>query len=345
MIYMRQTKLLSTFVVICVSLAAASARADNGDAQVDKRDALAWLKKAQAAAQKLNYSGTFVYQQVDQVRTSRVTHIYDGKNEFEKLEIMDGGRREYIRKNDDVACYILETRTIQVDKKGFSQEFFPAMLAANSADLTDHYDVKKRDEIGRIAGFDCDIVELAPKDNLRYGYRLWIEKSTGLLLRAQTMNERREVVEQITFAQLAIGNIDKNAVHSSFANVTQWHVEIMPTMEASALNWSVTGVPPGFKKTHELKRMVPDRGNFPPGAPVGEHPVEQMIFSDGLAAISVFVEPSSQSGTEGFLQQGAVSIVGKRQGDYWLVVMGEVPSAAIQNVANSIEFKNIKQNK
>jgi sigma-E factor negative regulatory protein RseB len=73
--------------------------------------------------------------------------------------------------------------------------------------------------------------------------------------------------------------------------------------------------------------------------PIGQHPVEQMIFSDGLAAISVFVEPGSQSGTEGFLQQGATNIVGKRQGGYWLVVMGEVPPAAINSVANSIEFK------
>lgn len=341
MIRMRQAKLLSAFLVICFGLAAASARADNGES-ADKHDALAWLRKVQVAAQKLNYSGTFIYQQVDQVRMSRVTHVYDGKNEYEKLEIMDGKPREYIRKNDDVACYIPETRTIEVEKKGFSQVFFPAMVAANSSDLTEHYEVKKRPETGRIAGFDCDIIELDPKDNLRYGYRLWIERGTGLLLRAQTMNERSDVVEQITFAQLVIGGFDKSAIHSSFPNVNLWHVDIMPTVEAPSLNWSVAGVPPGFKKTHELKRMVPDRGNFPPGVPVSQHAVEQMIFSDGLAAISVFVEPSSQSGTEGFLQQGAVSIVGKRQGDYWLVVMGEVPPTAIRNVANSVEFKENK---
>ena len=339
MIRMRRTRLLSAFVVLCFSFAALSAHADNGEPQADKHDALAWLKRAQAAAQKLNYSGTFIYQQANQVRMSRVTHVYDGKNEFEKLEIMDGKPREYIRKNDDIACYIPETRTIQVEKKGFSQEFFPAMLAANSSDLAEHYEVKKLDNSARIAGFDCDIILLDPKDSLRYGYRLWIEKNTGLLLRAQTVNERKEVVEQITFAQLAIGGIDKNAVRTSFLNVGLWHVEIMPTMEVPSLNWSVAGVPPGFKMTHEIKRMVPDRGNFPPGLPVSQHPVEQMIFSDGLAAISVFVEPGSQSGTEGFLQQGAMNIVGKRQGDYWLIVMGEVPPKAISSVANSIEFK------
>jgi sigma-E factor negative regulatory protein RseB len=341
MIRMRQTRLLSTLIVVCFGLVTLSANADNGDAQADKHDAMAWLKKAQAAAQKLNYSGVFVFQQASQVRMSRVTHVFDGKNEFEKLEVMDGmPPREFLRKNDDVACYIPETRTIQVEKKGFSQEFFPAMLAANSSGLGEHYDIHKLDTPDRVAGFDCDVIELNPKDNLRYGYRLWIEKTTGLLLRAQTFNEKREAVEQISFAQVVIGGIDKNSVHTSFANVGLWHVEIMPTTEAQSLNWSVSGVPAGFKKTHEIKRMVPDRGIFPPGVPVGQHPVEQMIFSDGLAAISVFVEPGSQSGTEGSLQQGATSIVGKRLGGYWLVVMGEVPPAAISNVANSVEFKS-----
>jgi len=338
MIRMRQTRLFSTLIVACFGLVALSANADSGAAQADKHDALVWLKKVQAAAQKLNYSGTFVFEQANQVRMSRVTHVFDGKNEFEKLEVMDGMPREYIRKNDDVACYIPETRTIQVEKKGFSQDFFPAMLAANSSELGDHYKVRKLDEPGRIAGYDCDIIELEPKDALRYGYRLWLEKNTGLLLRAQTLNEKHDSVEQITFAQVAIGNIDKNSVRTSFPNASLWHVEIMPTEEAASLNWSVSGVPSGFKKTHEIKRLVPNRGVVAPGMPIGQHPVEQMIFSDGLAAISVFVEPGSQSGTEGFLQQGAMNIVGKRQGGYWLVVMGEVPPATISNVANSIEF-------
>lgn len=337
MIPMRQTKLLLTFVVVCFGLATLSAYADNAD-PIDKHEAQAWLKKVQTAAQKLNYSGTFVYQQANQVRMSRVSHLYDGKNEFEKLEILDGKPREYIRKNDDVACYIPETRTILVEK-GFTQEFFPAMLAANSTELTEHYEVHKLDSGGRVAGFDCDIITLEPKDGLRYGYRLWIEKNTGLLLRAQTVSEHHDVVEQITFAQVAIGGIDRNSVRTSFANVGLWHVEISPMTESPSLGWAVSAVPPGFKKTHEFKSMVSDRGVFPPGTPVRQHPVEQMIFSDGLAAISVFVEPSSQSGTEGSLQQGATNIVGKRQGDYWLTIVGEVPAAAIRNVANSIEFK------
>lgn len=339
MIPMRQTKLWSKFVVVLFGLMALSAYADNSDPLVEKRDAQAWLKKIQSAAQKLNYSGTFVYQQANQVRTSRITHVVDGKNELEKLEILDGKPREYIRKNEVVATYILESRTILVEK-GFTQDFFPAMLAVNSADLAEHYDIRKL-EGGWSAGYDCLVIALTPKDNLRYGYRLWAEKNSGLLLRAQTINEHNDVVEQIAFAQVLIGGIDKNSVRPSFPNIASWRVEISPATEATLLGWSVTAVPPGFKKIHEFKRMVSDLGSNPlPGAAVTQHELGQMVFSDGLAAISVFVEPGSQSRTEGSMQQGAMNIIGKRQGDYWLTIVGEVPAAAIRNVANSIEFKS-----
>ena len=173
------------------------------------------------------------------------------------------------------------------------------------------------------------------------GFGLFLCLSCGLLLRAQTINEHNDVVEQIAFAQVLIGNIDKNSVRPSFANTALWHVEILPATEATLLGWSVAAVPPGFKKIHEFRRMVADIGTNPlPGAAATQHELGQMVFSDGLAAISVFVEPGSQSRTEGSMQQGAMNIIGKRQGDYWLTIVGEVPAAAIRNVANSIEFKS-----
>jgi sigma-E factor negative regulatory protein RseB len=116
--------------------------------------------------------------------------------------------------------------------------------------------------------------------------------------------------------------------------------------QVSLSNWAVKSVPAGFKKVRELKRLVSDTGATEPAAD-GTHPasqarrreVSQIVFSDGLAAISVFIEPGTQSRTEGSMQQGAMNIMGKRYGDFWLTIVGEVPSAAIKQVASSIEFK------
>ncbi len=344
---MRRTLVLFKIVFTLSSCIAFTAQAEGAGPIADKRDAQTWLKKIQSAAQRLNYSGTFVYQQGSQVRTSRITHVLDGKNELEKLEVLDGKPREYIRNNEEIICYVPEARKLLVEKR-VTRDVFPAILAANPADLAEHYNIKKG-ETGRIAGFDCQAVVLEPKDNLRYGYKLWAEKSTGLLLRAQTLNDKKDVVEQIAFTQIAIGNIDRSLVKPSFASTRGWRVENAVMSEVDLSSWTVKFVPAGFKKIHELKRLLTDtaasdsvsdsgRSTGPPS----QREVSQIVFSDGLAAISVFIEPGTQSRTEGSMQQGAMNIIGKRQGDFWLTIVGEVPFAAIKQVANSIEFKTNK---
>jgi len=341
MILMRQTLGLLKFVVALSMIFGMPAQAENSEVLSDGLGAQAWLKKIQSAAQKLNYSGTFVYQQGSQMRTSRITHLLEGRNEIEKLEILDGKPREYVRNNDEVTCYVPETKTLLVEKR-VTHDVFPAILAANPTELAEFYNVTK-DEMGRVAGHDCQAIVLEPKDSLRYGYKLWAEKSTGLLLRAQTLNEKREVVEQISFTQISIGNVDRNKVRPSFSNTSGWREESAVMSQVSLSGWTVKSLPPGFKKIREVKRMVSDASASGAAAATlqsSHREVSQMVFSDGLAAISVFIEPGSQSRTEGSLQQGALNIVGKRQGDFWLTIVGEVPSAAIRQVANSIEFKS-----
>jgi sigma-E factor negative regulatory protein RseB len=340
MIHMRQTLVLFRFVVALSFFWGLSAQAENPDPLAEGREAQSWLKRIQSSAQRLNYSGTFVYQQGNQMRTSRITHVVSGKNEVEKLEILDGKPREYIRNNEEIVCYVPETKTLLVEKR-VTHDIFPAILAANPADLAQFYDVRKA-EAGRVAGHDCQSIVLEPKDNLRYGYKLWAEKSSGLLLRAQTLNEKREAVEQISFTQISIGNIDRAQVKPSISNTSGWHVENAEMSQVNLSGWTVKFLPPGFKKVREVKRMVSDRpasASASASAVSNQREVSQMVFSDGLAAISVFIEPGSQSRTEGSIQQGAMNIVGKRQGDFWLTIVGEVPSAAIKQVANSIEFK------
>lgn len=337
---MRQALVFFKFLVVVSGFIALSAHAEAIDTAGERQDAQAWLRRVQLAAQKLNYSGTFVYEQGNQIRTSRITHLLDGKIEREKLEILDGKPREYIRSNEEIICYIPETKTRLIEKR-VVQDVFPAILATNPAELSEHYDVRKG-ETGRVAGFDCQTLLLVPKDNLRYGYKLWAEKKTGLLLRAQTINERHEVVEQIAFTQLTIGNVDRAGVQSSYPDTKGWRTENAVMGRTVLTGWSVNGMPPGFRKIREMKRMISDTPAIGTSAsspkPI-QREVSQIVYSDGLAAISVFIEPVSRSRTEGSMQQGAMNVTGKRQGEFWLTIVGEVPAAAIRQVANSIEFK------
>jgi len=337
---MRQTNALFRFVVVLSIFFAFSAHAETSSPSASSAEAQAWLKKIQSATQKLSYSGTFVYQQGNQMRTSRITHLYDGRSELEKLEILDGKPREYIRNDEEVVCYVPEAKTMLVEKR-IAHDVFPSILAASAADLAQNYR-EKMDVGGRVAGRDCQAIVLEPRDHYRYGYKLWADKATGLLLKAQTLDDQHDIVEQISFAQVSIGDIPPARVKSSFTDTSGWHVENAEMSQAKPSGWTVTWLPPGFRKIREVKRLVSDTPpeGATPAAASSHRVVRQLVFSDGLAAISVFIEPGSQSRTEGSLQQGATNIIGKRQGDYWITLVGEVPSAALERVANSIEFKH-----
>jgi len=162
-------KLLTlTSLLVCPLLQAQQLSAN------ETREIVASFQKAQSAAQKLSYSGTFIYQQANQIRTSRVTHALDNLGEIEKLEILDDKPREYLRRNDEVTCYLADSKTIQVEKN-VTQEVFPALITANPEALFEIYKIKKA-ELTRVAGSSCQIFNLEPKDALRYAYRLCLEK-------------------------------------------------------------------------------------------------------------------------------------------------------------------------
>ena len=298
------------------------------------------LRQMQSAAQHLNFSGIFVYQQGVHVRTSRITHLLDGKNEVEKLEILDGPPREYVRNNDEITCYLPDARILLIENK-MARDAFPNIVAGNPVGLAVFY-LLKRGQMSHVAGHDTQELVLEPKDNLRYGYRLSAEKSTGLLLKAQTVNEKNEVIEQITFTKIQIGNINPARLRPTFQNTSGWHVENSGVAQTDAAGWQVTSTPPGFKRISAIKRTIL---NFAAGTtkaagePVATRDVIQLVYSDGVAALSVFIEPASRSRADEFMQQGAINIVAKRQGEFWLTIVGEVPASTVRQVANSIEFK------
>lgn len=329
------------YVFVLGSLLALTTQAHGRDTEAAELEAQRLLRKIPLAAQTLNYSGTFTYQQGSKVRTSRITHVVQGKTELEKLEVLDGKPREYVRKNDEVVYYAPDAKAMLIEQR-VTREGFPAMLARDPDQLLAHYRAYLG-ETSRVAEYDCQIVILEPRDRLRHGYRLWVDKSSGLLLRTQTVADDK-VIEQVGFTQLAIGNISTQLVRPSYANVRDWRIERSALQYVEMPNLSIGFLPPGFKQTVAVKRYLTQTATDATGAGGGAiaREVVQLVFSDGLAAISIFVEPGIQSGTEGSIQQGAVNIIGKRLDDFWLTIVGEVPMAAVKQVANSVEFKSHK---
>ncbi|AON54259.1 MucB/RseB C-terminal domain-containing protein [Herbaspirillum seropedicae] len=337
---MRQTGRLLGVLCLLPALLLPSAHAAEGEQASASSLLMAQLQKMQSSAQHLNYSGRFVYQQAALIRSSRVTHVVVGKNELEKLELLDGKPAEFIRSNDEVASYLPQSRTIRMEKR-VTRDVFPAIVDVRPQDLGAQYHLRAGSD-ERVAGRDCRVVMLEPRDKLRYGYRFWTDKATGLLLRAQTLDGQGEVIEQIAFTQIEIGGIDRARVNPTYKDTHGWHIEKAVMTPIDLPQWQVTP-PPGFRKIQQVRRLMAESaadGAAPAQNRAAEREVSQIVFSDGLAAISVFIEPGSPGREEGSAQQGAMHILGRPQGDYWLTVVGEVPAAAIRQVADSIELKS-----
>jgi sigma-E factor negative regulatory protein RseB len=315
--------------------AAGAAQAAAGPAA---NDGVAWLKKMATASRQLNYSGTIVYQHRNHVETSRVVHYVNAAGgEFEKLETLDGPPREVIRSNDQVICYLPAAKTVLIEERNRNTRNFPALVPESLGGINESYQVRK-EEVDRVADHDCQWIALVPRDHLRYGRRFCAELGSGLPLRAQTLNDKGERVESFAFTQVTIGGaFNRDRVKSKYAEKSRaqhWRIDRSGFSPAAATpadtGWVLTTRLPGFRKLMEAKRSIGGRS----GA------VSQIVFSDGLAAVSVFIEPMPrEQPAPSLTYQGAVNIYKRPHGNHIVTVLGEAPAATIMQIANTLELK------
>ena len=306
------------------------------DASASK-EAQVWLQSVVEAPRKHNYTGIFVYSSGGHMETSRVVHMVNSEGEFERIEVLDGSPREVIRNNDEVRCYFPDRKTVVTGKRGL-QKFFPALLPEPLNNLNNNYIVKKGGK-ERISDYDCQVIILKSKDNMRYSQKLWIDIATGLLLKAAVM-DHNQVVEQFVFTQLEIdGEIDKALLKPRYVtDRTEIHVinPVSSGMVKGELGWQVENLPPGFSKINEVKRSFSGKSTS----------VGHITLSDGLAAVSVFIKPVTKNDPleahESYPQQGAMNIYTRTVGDNVVTTIGEVPPATVMQIGNSVKNYKVK---
>ena len=305
-----------------------------GPAQAQSPEAVDWLRKIQSATHRLSYRGTFVYQHAGRSETSRITRYADSSSQVEKLEVMDGLPRELIRTRDTVKCYLPDSKVVKVERRaGSGEREFPAVLPGQLGELARHYDVALGDT-RRIAGFECRAVVLTPKDELRYGYRLYADVNTGMLVKAVTFDSSGQEIEQFMFTQLSLGHVTRDMVKPRHA-ARDWKVEEAGAVPAHLQGWDLSSELPGFRKVIELRRRLGE-----------SRPVGQLVYSDGLAAVSVFIEPLEgrrQEVRTGLASMGAINIYTREVANHMVTVVGEAPPVSVQRIADSVEFRRPQQ--
>ena len=313
-------------VAFCGLLFAVAA---NGYAE-EMPTSLDWLEVVAFAGHQTNYSGVFVYQYDNRVETTSIIHVTQANGEYEKLESLDGPQREIIRHNGDVWGYI-NHEMVQVGSQ-HGHNNFPSLLPEQLSALKANY---KGELLGveRVAGYKAQVILFQPKDNLRYSHKLWVHTDSGLLLKAAVLGSKNKVAEQYAFTQLQIGGkIDRSWVKECDSAAA--HAKKLPETDKDIKpvnsGWVADMLPPGFKKTMEIERQMH-----------GKHaPVTQMVFSDGLSAISIFIEPNDgdEDDEDGLSSRGAVNLYHKVLDRNLVTVVGEVPPRTVIRVLDSVRY-------
>jgi sigma-E factor negative regulatory protein RseB len=300
---------------------------------VASQDPWEMLEKAGQAAHQLSYRGIFVYQSGNQMSSMQITHInHNQQGEFARLIVLDGAPREILQQGNEAVIYQPKSEKVMIEKRHI-QSGFPALLPKVTADIKANYQVQLGG-VERVGGREANVLSLSPIDTYRYASKLWIDRDSGLLLKLALFNEKNEMIEQVGFNQLLLidtGDMQwfRPSVDDSKTYEIQPEETVTPVVEVGG--WVIGQLPKGFHKTEQVLRQIPGKAS----------PVMQLVFFDGMASISLFIEaldkkiPPKQCA----MSQGSTNLYATSVAGHQIVVMGEVPAATVMQIARSVSKK------
>jgi sigma-E factor negative regulatory protein RseB len=300
-----------------------------------------WLERMNQALTTRNYDGTFSHWQGGRVEMLRILHRVHNGAVSERLVSLDGSGREFIRTGSNLACYLPDKRTVLVENRPSEESLLSGFPTINDQTAS-FYDLKEVAQT-RLLGRDTHYITVMPKDEYRYGYRLWIDDKTAMPLKTQLCDAHGHVIEQVVFASLTLASHIPDAAFKPEVSTDgfQWLRSDTPpakdpAKEATAdpVVWDALKLPPGFKMTLRKAQTMPGSNS----------PVDHLVFTDGLASVSVFVETTTQSvpssGDEPIDQSarvGSSSAFSTFVDGHKITAVGEVPPATVRFIANSVQ--------
>ena len=303
-----------------------------------QRSLSGWLMRMHQASRRRAYIGTFVVSSGNHMATSRIWHVCDGQQQMERVESLTGPPRSTFRHNDQVLTFVPQSK-VAVSERRESLGLFPGLLKSGHAAMEQFYAIRQVG-VERVAGFESDLVQIEPRDRLRFGYRIWSERKTGLVMKLQTLDFEGQVLEQAAFSELEMdAPVDMRRLSRMMARTEGYRIEkpeLLATT-AAAEGWVFKNPVPGFESMSCHRRQA-RTGQETSGT-------VQWVFSDGLASVSLFIEVYDRRRhvQEGLLTMGATHAlaqrVNDRGGEWWLTAVGEVPARTLQAFAQGLERK------
>ena len=300
-----------------------------------------WLERMNQALTTRNYDGTFSHWQGGRVEMLRIIHRVRDGAVSERLVSLDGSGREFIRTGSNLACYLPDKRTVLVESRPAEESLLSGFPTINDQSAS-FYDLKEVAQT-RLLGRDTHYITVMPKDEYRYGYRLWIDDKTAMPLKTQLCDAHGHVIEQVVFASLTLASHIPDAAFKPEVSTDgfQWLRSDTASVKdpakeaaADAVVWDALKLPPGFKMTVRKAQIMPGSNS----------PVDHLVFTDGLASVSVFVESTTQSppfkGDEPVDESarvGSSSAFSTVVDGHKITAVGEVPPTTVRFIANSVQ--------
>lgn len=292
-----------------------------------------WVQKMSDAMRNLNYRGDFVYVHENHLESMQISHYRDAHGEKERLISLNGEAREVIRDNQNLTCIWPSSRKVVVDfsrKNSFSPIFIPEDIAR----LEKFYVMKLLGK-DRVANMNAVVVHIDPKDKYRYGMKFWINEDNGLMMKSSLINENGKVVEKVMFTSLELFEGDEKPVIDTMPKIDEsftlvrYHSGDSSKSFAADNSWQLGRTPGGFWRESVMKRKIPDSDHF----------VHQMVYTDGLASLSVFIERQTGVTSQGGSSMGAVNAFIRILNNHSVTAIGEVPAATVKEIAESVSYQ------
>jgi sigma-E factor negative regulatory protein RseB len=286
-----------------------------------------WLDRMDAAMSQMNYQGTFVYVRDDNVESMRITHVVDVQGLHERLVSVSGTPREIIRDAQGVRWTSGEDRTVLANF-GTNRTLFPELPLEDSQHAALSYKFRLANEY-RIAGHSGRRVDIVPKDKYRYGYSLWLEIQSNLLLRWELTDSRGQTLAKLIFTELKMGSeVDDGELR---ARLVTKPVDATPPVTAPTSNppvpWKPSKMPPGFRLTSHRLQSAQQGDAY-----------EHLVYSDGIAVVSVYIEAAEPNADldMGLSKMGTTHVFTREVDGELITVLGDVPALTVKLLGESM---------
>lgn len=291
-----------------------------------------WIDKASRSGERHSFVADVVYEQGSHIEALRLWHeAGDNTPLRERLSTLSGPPREILRTADSTT-YLMPSAS-----EPLAQRYSARPINLPGPDQIDRLDARYRlntEGEGRVAGRPVQRIRLIPRDQFRYSYALWIDRQTGLVLRADVIDQDAMSVERFMIVDLEFhDNLDPELLNPVLADDSESFEQITDRRRVDGdqalvhADWSVGDLPEGFELEKDWAQMLPQRST----------PVRHMLFSDGMATVSVYIERRDASERiEGPMSMGGVNIYARTQDNVQALVVGQVPMASVRRIADSL---------